>query len=504
MPSRSKPNMIGNLRGKYDPHFKLEGRVDRLEKDTPFELSQIHKTLSKSFGMQRKTLVRVLGLEEKVAELELEKEVLEEVVDEIEEEINEIDEEVPEELDDLLEDIRQGDEPTKTGTKPKVEVVPTKKKKKKKKPIKPIGKKIPKKKPVAKKKKISAKDLKKGTIGERIERLEQNAKDTAAADTHRGTAEFTEISTGTDPATGEPLSPEERKRRFKLRKRGISPEAFKTGSSVGGAQRATKADTTGASDLVEVGKAPDASAGITPEGEEETSAGGGGNKKRDEGILKGLKAINSSIDGIIRALTDGTKEDKKAADTARKETEKRKRKGAESALEKIGGVALKGIQSVLKPAMGIFQRIWEFIKTVFLGRIVMLFFDWMSKNQGKLASMFKFIKDWWPVMVAGILAIFGPILGPVGWVVGVGALVWWGFNRIQAVIKFITDIFKNVFDFLTLGLFKGKDDPKKVGDSVLKDTESEFQGGDLQDRMIVDLNPHQVMPLNKWRVVKRQ
>ena len=140
MPNQSKPNMIGNLRGKFDPHFKLEGRVDRLEKDTPFELSQIHKTLSKSFGMQRKTLVRVLGLEEKVAELELEKEVLEEVIDEIEEEINEIDEEVPEELDDLLEDIRQGDEPTKTGTKPKVEVVPTKKKKKKKKPIKPIGK----------------------------------------------------------------------------------------------------------------------------------------------------------------------------------------------------------------------------------------------------------------------------------------------------------------------------------------------------------------------------
>ena len=89
-------------------------------------------------------------------------------------------------------------------------------------------------------------------------------------------------------------------------------------------------------------------------------------------------------------------------------------------------------------------------------------------------QLFKFVKDWWPVMVAGILAIFGPILGPGAWVIGVGALVWWGFNRIQAVIKFITDIFKNVFDFLTLGLFKGKDDPKKVGDSVLKDTESEF------------------------------
>ena len=136
MPSKND-NIIGKLRRKYEPHMQLSAKVDlnhniihaiegKLE-----DLPKIHKTLSKSFGMQRKTLVRVLGLEEKVAELELEKEALEEVVDEIEEEINEIDEEVPEELDDLLEDIRQGDEPTKTGTKPKVEVVPTKKKRKK-------------------------------------------------------------------------------------------------------------------------------------------------------------------------------------------------------------------------------------------------------------------------------------------------------------------------------------------------------------------------------------
>ena len=339
------------LSAKVDLNHKIIHGIEGKLGDLP----KIHKTLSKSFGMQRKTLVRVLGLEEKVAELELEKEVLEEVVDEIEEEINEIDEEVPEELDDLLEDIRQGDEPTKTGTKPKVEAVPTKKKKKKKKPIKPIGKKIPKK------KKISAKDLKKGTIGERIERLEQNAKDTAAADAHRGTAEFTEISTGTDPATGEPLSPEERKRRFKLRKRGISPEAFKTGSSVGGAEKATQADTTGTSTLVKTDSAPDLSTEVTPEDE-----AGAGEGKGTAGLLAPLQAINKSLDNISKSFTEGAKADKDAADDARKADEKKKRKGAEGALEKIGGVAVKGVQAVLKPALGIFERIWQFLKTVLL------------------------------------------------------------------------------------------------------------------------------------------
>ena len=62
--------MIASLRGKHDPHYKLAGRVEGLEKEIPRQLNQLHKTLSKSFGMQRKTLMRVLGLEERVAELE--------------------------------------------------------------------------------------------------------------------------------------------------------------------------------------------------------------------------------------------------------------------------------------------------------------------------------------------------------------------------------------------------------------------------------------------------
>ena len=63
-------NLIQSLRSAHDPHFKLEGRVEGLEKNIPIQIAQLHKTLSKSFGMQRKTLMRVLGLEKKLAELD--------------------------------------------------------------------------------------------------------------------------------------------------------------------------------------------------------------------------------------------------------------------------------------------------------------------------------------------------------------------------------------------------------------------------------------------------
>ena len=85
----SSKNLIQSLRSAHDPHFKLEGRVGGLEKGLVIEVAQLHKTLSKSFAMQRKTLIRVLGLEKKVAELEAQKEQVEDVVDDI------IDDEVP-------------------------------------------------------------------------------------------------------------------------------------------------------------------------------------------------------------------------------------------------------------------------------------------------------------------------------------------------------------------------------------------------------------------------
>ena len=90
---------IQSMREKHEPHMKLAGKVESLEKNIPIELAQLHKTLSKSFGMQRKTLVRVLGLEKKLAVLEAEKAQREIQQEEIQEEIIE--------QEDIQEDIQE-------------------------------------------------------------------------------------------------------------------------------------------------------------------------------------------------------------------------------------------------------------------------------------------------------------------------------------------------------------------------------------------------------------
>ena len=43
MPSKNT-NIIGNLRGRHDPHYKLAARVDNIEREL-LSLSGIHATL---------------------------------------------------------------------------------------------------------------------------------------------------------------------------------------------------------------------------------------------------------------------------------------------------------------------------------------------------------------------------------------------------------------------------------------------------------------------------
>ena len=103
MPSNNK-NIIGKLRRRYEPHMQLSAKVDlnhtiihEVEKKLS-DLPKIHKTLSKSFAMQRKTLVKVLGLEKRVNVLELEQAEEEQAKEGIDEILENIHHATPEEV----------------------------------------------------------------------------------------------------------------------------------------------------------------------------------------------------------------------------------------------------------------------------------------------------------------------------------------------------------------------------------------------------------------------
>ena len=452
MPSSN--NLIQSLRSAHDPHFKLEGRVGGLEKGLGIEVAKLHKTLSKSFAMQRKTLARVLGLEGRVGVLESQQAA----EDQAKEGIDEI-------LDDILGD---------SGDKPKAKKKPAAKKKR---PAKPIGKKIPKKKPVAKKKKISAKDLKKGssqeTIGERISRLEQNAQESAEGDERRKTSVYQEDVHGVT-STGEQLSPAERKRRFILRKKGIKVDDIKRGTSVQGAENV--APNNEVTDL-----AKRQAAGDLPQGVTEPPAQGEDQKSPMlEGVKGPLKAIAESIDRIKDSLTGQSKVQEDAIEDARKSDEEKDAKKAESGLEKIMGPVKAAGEKIIAPVKSIFGQIFDFIKTIFLGRIAFKLFEWFSNpaNTDKITSIFKFIADWWPVLLAGIMAFLPGLLGPGGLILGTIALLAWGIPKIINAVKSVFGFGKDIDKELKTGEAGMKKDIENVGkDTNLdKDIPSDAQG----------------------------
>ena len=389
---------IQSMREKHEPHMKLAGKVEGLEKNIPIELAQLHKTLSKSFGMQRKTLMRVLGLEKRLAELEAEKAQREIEQEEVIE--DELDGEIPEGLDDVLDDIREeevgGDE--ESGA-PRVAT-----KTKKKRPILKV-----------KKKKISGSAFKKGTPfddGFKARVLGEDDK-------------------------GEYLSKEERIRRFKggsLAK----PDDLKPGD----------AETPAA----------------------ETSAAEVDTEKSQEGLLPILKSISSSVNGIKETLIGQAEISKEQTDFLRRQQENKKRDKKESGLEKMMGGVKKVASTALKPVMSIWEKIVNFLTNVLFGKVVMDLFSWFSNpaNKDKVTSIFRFIKDWWPLLVAGIMAFVGP---GVTFVVGAIALLTWGIPK-------IVDAVKSIFGFgskIDKELEKGESDALKDSEDLESGMDSELK-----------------------------
>ena len=403
MPSQNK-NIIANLRGKHDPHYKLAARVDALEKDVR-GISSIHVTLSKSFGMQRKTLIRVLALEKKVADLKSEVEAEEDIGD-------------------------WADESGEWG----------------------------------------ASGGASSTAEEGGATTTQTSTATATKD--RGYASRVE---GKD-ASGEYLSPSARKLAFKRKK--ISASAFKKGSSVGGAEKVA-ADTTGAS-AIQKWKPP-AEGGDLAKADDVTP------KESGSDLIGPLKTLNNSVNGIIETLKASNKADGKAQNAARKAAEKDKRKGAESKLESIGGKLKTVASNVLTPVQSIWAKILGFISTVFLGNIAMRLWGWFGdpKNTEKISSIFKFIKDWWPLLLAAVMKFFPILLGPGGFILGVIALLAWGIPKILDAIKWVKNLFgiggdKEIKDITKESKTLGKDlegdiegDLQKDGDKILKEGTSD-------------------------------
>ena len=225
--------------------------------------------------------------------------------------------------------------------------------------------------------------------------------------------QYVEELTAEGTIDGEQLSPEERKEGFKKRNDKIGFQDFvekvlekKQSATVSKGSTALPGGGGGA--LVKRPKAGISKfdpSKITPA----ASAGGG--------ILEEiLKIVTSIRDTLIEKNEFDVDQSSKQRQSAERARRAKKEKGLESGIFK--GLA-KATEKVLAPVKGMFEKIFDFIKTVILGNIVMNILKWMGdpENEGKIKNLIRFFKDFWPAIVGAYLLFgtkFGALIRTIG------------------------------------------------------------------------------------------
>ena len=207
---------------------------------------------------------------------------------------------------------------------------------------------------------------------------------------------------------GEKLSPSERKEGFKKRNDKIDFQNF-VEKVLDKKQSATASTTSAPQQRTSLGGGRGGAIVRTPKvdpGKIVPQQAGEETKENLDDILKG-------IDSILESLRNQEKLKEKQAKEQRRSAEKQRRKGKEEKLE--GGIfkgLAKATNKVLKPVKGLFERIFDFIKTIILGRIIVKLLEWMGnpENKKKLEAIGRFLKATWPALLAAYL-LFGNSLG---------------------------------------------------------------------------------------------
>ena len=178
--------------------------------------------------------------------------------------------------------------------------------------------------------------------------------------------------------------------------------------------------------------------------------------------------IAGKVQSIASTLEQQQKFDKGQVTQSRQQQQKKKATAREKMLETGGGAlaAVKGTaEKIASPIQGMFDKLFNFITNVVLGRAIFKTFEWFQdeENKKKIETIFRFIKDWWPTLLAGLILFGGALLGPAGLIIGITALAIGFIPRLvdatKKIFGFGNDVEKGVKEAETAS----KDSEKKIG-----------------------------------------
>ena len=437
--SYSGGGFIKSMREKHEPHMKLAGRVEGLEKNIPIALAGIHKTSSKSFGLQRKTLMRVIALEKQVSGIKI----------------------IIEGLEDAAADAVK-----KPPRKKRPRKKPPKKSAKKPTP-KDWGEEVPGDWDATS---GSGDTIPEDEIGGAIDGIDEGVDDSVDG------ADVIDVPVGASDTTSTSVSTVEEIKEVKEETKRIhstistlTSHTRTNLSKVLGVEKRTESNSKKITLIKSILKSQQSDLAEK---------------------LKSLDPVASPLEMSIQSIVDSVRSihdtlikqqdlDKGRQDDADIDAEQDKRDAKEKGREGIGEGLKKTGEKMLAPVKKTFGDIWGWIKKFLMAKALMMFFNWFSDpaNAKKVSSLFRFIKDWWPAILTGLLLFAGSMLGPTGIIIGITALVVGFIPKIVNSIKSLFGFTKDVNKEATKGQkeadkaekLANKEDKKDVSESLRPD-----------------------------------
>ena len=125
-----------------------------------------------------------------------------------------------------------------------------------------------------------------------------------------------------------------------------------------------------------------------------------------------VDGLDARLDDLLDNIRTMNEIEEQQAEVQRKKDEQKAREKKENRREKVKNFLVKPITKALAPVNNLFQKIIDGLFKLIFAKALIKLIDWFTdpENKEKIDAIGRFIKDFWPAIVAGFL-IFGTGLG---------------------------------------------------------------------------------------------
>ena len=153
-----------------------------------------------------------------------------------------------------------------------------------------------------------------------------------------------------------------------------------------------------------------------------------------------VDGLDARLDDLLDNIRTMNEIEEQQAEVQRKKDEQKAREKKENRREKVKKFLVKPITKALAPVNNLFKKIIDGLFKVLFAKALIKLIDWFTdpKNKEKIDAIGRFIKDFWPAIVAGFL-IFGTGLGGFAkTLIGTAAKIIGGLLRMSIKLAKIT------------------------------------------------------------------